>query len=184
VGAPADAAAGSSAAVPLTLESLAAVVAEMSTNMAQMSRSIIALQAAWMGLTQQPPPPVSSLPPPPPPHSALPAPSIAAPAAGASPPLSSGLPLHMIQWPTSPSPIPEWALARSAVVRLQAAARGLLARRRLQEMRQPMHEATLATVDLSSAKRDLAPWDGHQQPRRPTAVFRREHGVFPARNDL
>jgi hypothetical protein len=47
----------------------------------------------------------------------------------------------------------------SAAMRLQAAARGLLARRRLQEMRQPMHEATLSTVDLSSAKRDLAPWD-------------------------
>jgi hypothetical protein len=70
------------------------------------------------------------------------------------------------------------------MVRLQAAARGLLARRRLQEMRQPMHEATLATVDLNSAKRDLTPWDSHQQPRRPTAVFRREHGVFLARNNL
>jgi hypothetical protein len=72
----------------------------------------------------------------------------------------------------------------SAVVRLQAAARGLLACRRLQEMRQPMHEATLATVDLSEAKRDLAPWDDHQQTRRPAAVFRHEHGVFPACNDL
>jgi hypothetical protein len=47
-----------------------------------------------------------------------------------------------------------------------------------------MHEATLATVDLSLAKRDLAPWDGHQQLRRPTAVSRRKYGVFPARNDL
>jgi hypothetical protein len=45
----------------------------------------------------------------------------------------------------------------SAAVWLQAAARGLLARRLLHEMRQPMHEATLATVDLSSAERDLAP---------------------------
>jgi hypothetical protein len=44
-----------------------------------------------------------------------------------------------------------------------------------------MHEATLATVDLNSAKRDLVPWDDHQQPRRPAAVFRREHGVFPRR---
>jgi hypothetical protein len=32
-----------------------------------------------------------------------------------------------------------------------------------------MHEATLATVDFSSAERDLAPWNGHQQPRRPAA---------------
>jgi hypothetical protein len=54
----------------------------------------------------------------------------------------------------------------------------------LQEMRQPMHEATLATVDFSSAERDLAPWDGHQQSRRPTSVFRREHGVFPVGSDL
>jgi hypothetical protein len=36
----------------------------------------------------------------------------------------------------------------SAVVRLQAAARGLLARRRLQEMRQKMQEAVLAAVRL------------------------------------
>jgi hypothetical protein len=48
----------------------------------------------------------------------------------------------------------------SAAMWLQAAARGLLACRRLLEMRQPMHEVTLATIDLSSAKRDLAPWDG------------------------
>jgi hypothetical protein len=47
-----------------------------------------------------------------------------------------------------------------------------------------MHEATLATVDLSSAERDLAPWDGHQQLRRPTAVLRREHDDFPADSDL
>jgi hypothetical protein len=66
-----------------------------------------------------------------------------------------------------------------AVVRLQAAARRLL-----QEMRQPMHEASLATVDLSLVERDLAPWDGHQQLRRPAAVFRREHGDFPAGSDL
>jgi hypothetical protein len=51
-------------------------------------------------------------------------------------------------------------------------------------MRQYMHEATLATVDLSSAERDLAPWDGHQQLRRPAVVFRREHGDFPAGSDL
>jgi hypothetical protein len=72
----------------------------------------------------------------------------------------------------------------SAAVRLQAAARGLLARRLLQEMRQPMHEATLAMVDLSSAERDLAPWDGHQQLRRPAAVFKREHSIFPAGSNL
>jgi hypothetical protein len=71
-----------------------------------------------------------------------------------------------------------------AAVWLQAAARGLLARRLLQEMRQPMYEATLATVDLSSAERDLAPWDDHQQLRRPAAIFRSEHGEFPTGSDL
>jgi hypothetical protein len=72
----------------------------------------------------------------------------------------------------------------STAVRLQAAARGLLARRLLQEMRQPMHEATLATVDLSLAERDLSPWDSHQQLRQPAAVFRCEHGNFPAGSNL
>jgi hypothetical protein len=47
-----------------------------------------------------------------------------------------------------------------------------------------MHEATLAMVDHSSAERDLAPWDSHQQPRRPAAVFRREHSIFPTGSDL
>jgi hypothetical protein len=72
----------------------------------------------------------------------------------------------------------------STAVRLQATARGLLACRLLQEMRQHMHEVTLATVDLSSVERDLAPWDGHQQLRQPAAVFRREHGDFPVGSDL
>jgi hypothetical protein len=43
----------------------------------------------------------------------------------------------------------------SAVVRLQAAARGLRARRRLQEMRQKMQEAVLAAVRLQAAARGL-----------------------------
>jgi len=77
-----------------------------------------------------------------------------------------------------------------AAVRLQAAARGLLARRRLQKMRSPMHEATLAVVDLSIGERNLAwsvdlAWsDGHQQPRRPAVVFRRKHGVFSVGGEL
>ena len=77
-----------------------------------------------------------------------------------------------------------------AAVRLQAAARGLLARRRLQKMRSPMHEATLAAVDLSIGERDLAwsvdlAWsDGHQQPRQPAVVFRRKHGVFSVGGEL
>ncbi|XP_066344351.1 uncharacterized protein [Miscanthus floridulus] len=77
-----------------------------------------------------------------------------------------------------------------AAVRLQAAARGLLARRRLQKMRSPMHEATLAAVNLSIGERDLAwsvdlAWsDGHQQPRQPAVVFRRKHGVFSVGGEL
>ena len=69
---------------------------------------------------------------------------------------------------------------QSATVRLQAAARGLLARRRLQEMRRQMHEAALPAIDLSKGGHDLAPSNGQQQPRRPVAVSRREHGAVPA----
>jgi len=72
----------------------------------------------------------------------------------------------------------------STAVRLQAAARSLLACQRLQEMCQPMHEVTLATVGLSTGEHDLALWDGHQQARRPAAIFRHEYGVFPAGSDL
>jgi len=77
-----------------------------------------------------------------------------------------------------------------AAVRLQAAARGLLARRQLQKMRSPMHEATLAAVDLSIGERNLAwsvdlAWsDGHQQPRQPIVVFRPKHGVFSVGGEL
>ena len=69
---------------------------------------------------------------------------------------------------------------QSATVRLQAAARGLLARRRLQEMRRQMHEAALTAIDLGKGGHDLAPSNGQQQPRRPVAVSRREHGAVPA----
>jgi len=54
---------------------------------------------------------------------------------------------------------------QSATVRLQAAARGLLARRRLQEMRRQMHEAALTAMDLGKGGHDLAPSNGQQQPR-------------------
>jgi len=49
----------------------------------------------------------------------------------------------------------------SAAVRLQAAARGLLALRRLQKMRLEMQEAALTAIDLGNWGRDLAPSDGH-----------------------
>jgi hypothetical protein len=64
----------------------------------------------------------------------------------------------------------------SAAVRLQAAARGLIARRRLQEMRRQIHEAALMVVDLGKGVHVLASSNGHQQPRRSAAVFMREHG--------
>ena len=42
-----------------------------------------------------------------------------------------------------------------------------------------MLEVTLVMVDLSIAEHDLALWDGHQQARRPAAIFQHEYGVFP-----
>ena len=45
-----------------------------------------------------------------------------------------------------------------AAVRLQAAARGLLARRRLQKMRLEMQEAALTAIDLGNWGRDLGNW--------------------------
>nr|XP_040258039.1 proline-rich receptor-like protein kinase PERK9 isoform X1 [Aegilops tauschii subsp. strangulata] len=52
-------------------------------------------------------------------------------------PLPQGVPIQQIKFPPSPSPLPAWITTRhmSAAVRLQAAARGLLARRRVREMR-------------------------------------------------
>ena len=58
-----------------------------------------------------------------------------------------------------------------AAVQLQAAACGLLARRRLQKMRLEMHEAALTAIDLGKWGRDLAPSDGHQRSRQLAAVF-------------
>jgi hypothetical protein len=48
-------------------------------------------------------------------------------------------------------------------VGIQAAARGFLARRRVQEMHRRMLEAALVTVDLGTRGRNLALSDGHQQ---------------------
>ncbi|VAH91143.1 unnamed protein product [Triticum turgidum subsp. durum] len=52
-------------------------------------------------------------------------------------PLPQGVPIQQIKFPPSPSPLPAWITTRhvSAAVRLQAVARGLLARRRVREMR-------------------------------------------------
>ena len=59
---------------------------------------------------------------------------------------------------------------------IQAAARRLLAQRRLQEMRRKMHEAALTAIDLGNWGRDLAPSDGHQRSCQLAAVFTRMHG--------
>jgi len=72
----------------------------------------------------------------------------------------------------------------SAAVRLQAAARGLLARRRLHEMRRQMHEASLTAIDLGKGGRVLAPPDGHQQSRGSAAVYMREQGVVSTVGEL
>jgi hypothetical protein len=61
--------------------------------------------------------------------------------------------------------------------------RGLLVRRRLQEVHRQMLEATLVVVDLDTRGCDLALSDGHQQPRWP-AVSKREHGACPASDEL
>ena len=68
----------------------------------------------------------------------------------------------------------------SEAVRLQAAARGLLARRRLHEMRRQMHEASLTAINLGKGGRVLALPDGHQQSRGSAAVYMREQGVVSA----
>jgi hypothetical protein len=74
-------------------------------------------------------------------------------------------------------------LQTSAAVGIQATARGFLARRRVQEMRWQMLEATLVTVDLGTRGRDLAPSDDHQQWHR-AAISKCEHGTCPAGDEL
>jgi len=72
----------------------------------------------------------------------------------------------------------------SEAVRLQAAARGLLARRRLHEMRRQMHEASLTAINLGKGGRVLALPDGHQQSRGSAAVYMREQGVVSTVGEL
>ena len=61
-----------------------------------------------------------------------------------------------------------------AAVQLQAAARGLLAWHRLQEMRRQMHEAALMAVDLGKGVRARVLSDGRQQSRWFASIFTRE----------
>jgi len=88
----------------LTLETLAGVVDQISRNMDQLGRNMVAMQASLASLL--PPPPSLPLPDAPPvsqqarfpygmPHSGM------------------GVPLHLLQWSASPSPIPSWAMLGS-----------------------------------------------------------------------
>jgi hypothetical protein len=76
------------------------------------------------------------------------------------------------------------AVQLRAVFRLQAAARGFLARRRLQKTHKPMQdqEAAFATVTFASDAEgcDLDSLDGYQQLCQSVVVSKGAHGVFPA----
>nr|XP_051221597.1 extensin-like [Lolium perenne] len=73
----------------------------------------------------------------PPPTPSLPFGGVGATLALGSTSTPPGMPFHQVCFPPSPSPLPAWIALRhvSAAVRLQAAARGLLVRRRVREMR-------------------------------------------------
>ncbi|XP_071678786.1 uncharacterized protein [Lolium perenne] len=103
-----------------------------------------------------------------------------APGSTSTPP---GMPFHQVRFPPSPSPLPAWIAIRhvSAAVRLQAAARGLLVRRRVREMRdlqlQLLQVALRCATDLDLVRcvgdlgRAVSPTGGG-------------HAVFPAGSDL
>lgn len=103
-----------------------------------------------------------------------------APGSTSTPP---GMPFHQVCFPPSPSPLPAWIAIRhvSAAVRLQAAARGLLVRRRVREMRDlqlqllqvALHCAT--DLDLVRCVGDLG---------RAVSPTGGGHAVFPAGSDL
>ena len=101
----------------------------------------------------------------------------------AAPPPSQGDPIQQIKFPSSPSPLPAWIAPHhvSAAVRLQAAARGLLARRHVREMRdlqlQLLQVALRGATDLDLVRcvGDL----GHAISPKGGG-----HAVFPAGSDL
>ena len=124
----------------------------------QMTAAILELRQAVTGIraflvgpyAPQPPPPPphqQQLPPLPPPSDATTAPvipyqygmpydgTVTTSFPSASPP-SQGVPIQQIKFPPSPSPLPAWIATRhvSMAVRLQAAARGLLAHWPVREM--------------------------------------------------
>ncbi|KAK1596231.1 hypothetical protein QYE76_027216 [Lolium multiflorum] len=119
----------------------------------------------------------------PPPTPSLPFGGVGATLAPGSTSTPPGMPFHQVCFPPSPSPLPAWIAIRhvSAAVRLQAAARGLLVRRRVREMRdlqlQLLQVALHCATDLDLVRcvgdlgRTVSPTGGG-------------HAVFPAGSDL
>ena len=95
--------ASAASAQPLTLESLGAKV-DLIAN------AVVSMQTAWASLLQappQPPFPAPPLPPPPVPRAPIPtAPATSYPYG--MPSTGAGVPLHLLQWPASSSPLPDW----------------------------------------------------------------------------
>ncbi|KAK1614865.1 hypothetical protein QYE76_020382 [Lolium multiflorum] len=138
-------------------------------------------QATAAALLPSPPTPQQRLLPPPTPS--LPFGDVGATLAPGSTSTPPGMPFHQVCFPPSPSPLPAWIAIRhvSAAVRLQAAARGLLVRRRVREMRdlqlQLLQVALHCATDLDLVRcvvdlgRTVSPTGGG-------------HAVFPAGSDL
>jgi hypothetical protein len=142
--------------IPLTLDSLAEVVQEISWNMAVMQGNMIAMQGNISSIhtyitgaqnPPQPPLPASTpMPLPPSPSAPLSTASLPTFAAAASSTARAapGVPLHLMQWPRSSSKVPSYVLQppiystpatiTSSVVQSEAPTRrplgGLLLRRR------------------------------------------------------
>jgi hypothetical protein len=105
--------------VPLTLDSFAEVVREISRNMAVMQGNMIAMQVnvssihTYITGAQNPPLPASTpMPLPPSPSAPSPTASLPTSAAAASSMagVALGVPLHLMQWPRSPSQVPSYVL--------------------------------------------------------------------------
>jgi hypothetical protein len=108
--------------VPLTLNSLAEVVREISRNMAVMQGNMITMQGnissihTYITGAQNPPqPPLpASTPMPLPPSPSAPPPTASLPtsvvAASSTVEVAPGIPLHLMQWPRSPSQVPSYVM--------------------------------------------------------------------------
>ncbi|KAK1566253.1 hypothetical protein QYE76_017462 [Lolium multiflorum] len=117
----------------------------------------------------------------PPPTPSLPFGGVGSTLTPCSPSTPPGMPFHQVRFPPSPSPLPAWIAIHqvSAAVRLQAAARSLLVRRRVREMRdlqlQLLQVALRCATDL-----DLVRWD----LGRAVSPTGGGHAAFPAGSDL